>query len=27
VPRAHDYYIVFFREARNHDWEPRPQGN
>ena len=24
VPRAH-HHIVFFREARNHDWEPRPE--
>jgi len=26
VPRAHDHHIVFFREARNHNWKPRPRG-
>jgi hypothetical protein len=26
VPRAHHHYIVSFREARNHDWKPRPGG-
>jgi hypothetical protein len=26
VPRTH-HHIVFFREARNHDWRPRLEDN
>ncbi len=26
VPRANSHHIVFFGEARNHDWKPRPEG-
>jgi hypothetical protein len=26
VSRADYYGVVFFREARNHNWEPCPEG-